>query len=183
MEDIVVLRVDTGLKRIKVNDYGDCIIINLEDSTMTARFAKLIQNIENLAGNAEKENVLLDKKYAGRDISEQSGFDAEQVIERSELQLKYINLMMAEIDAVFGKDCIKKVYRECYEADKNFIPSEAAIIEFIEKITPVMAKFYEERFEFNKRKFNSARRGKQTDIHNTAGRKGKRNKTRSKYHE
>lgn len=57
-------------------------------------------------------------------------------------------------------DCIRKVYRECYEENEDFVPSIAALIEFIEQINPVMEKLFKERFEFNKRKFNRGRCGK-----------------------
>lgn len=157
------LRVDTGLKKICVNDYGDCITVSLEDSGMAGRYAELIKNLEQIAADAECEDAALNKKYAAKPIISDEGeieIDTEQVIERNNLQIKYINKMIPEIEAVFGMDCIRKVYRECYEENEDFVPSIAALIEFIEQINPVMERLFKERFEFNKRKFNRGRRGK-----------------------
>ncbi len=159
MENLEI-KVNTGLKRIKVNEYGDTIVLNLEDSTVSSRYAKLIQNLEKLADEAEREGNELENKYKGRPTVKEDDIDTEQVIEKSEFRIHYIERMICEIESVLGKDAIKKAYRECYEADEFFIPTEAAIIEFIDQMNPIMDKLYKERFEFNKKKYNRNRIGK-----------------------
>lgn len=159
MENLEI-KVDTGLKRIKVNEYGDTIVLNLEDSTISSRYAKLIQNLEKLADEVERDGGELEKKYKDRPVVIEDDIDTEQVIEKADFRIRYIVRMIEETESVFGKGVIRKVYRECYEEDENFVPTEAAIIEFIDKMNPIMERLYKERFEFNKKKYSRKRVGK-----------------------
>lgn len=159
MENLEI-KVNSGLKKIKVNEYGDTIILNLEDSSISGRYAKLIENLERIAEEAECEGNELEKKYKDRPVMKDEDIDTEQVIEKTDFRIRYIEQMIEEIENVLGKDAIRKVYRECYEADEQFIPTEAAIIEFIDQMNPVMTQLYKERFEFNKKKYSRKRVGK-----------------------
>jgi len=137
------ISIDSGLRKIEVNDEGDYITINLADATFFRRFGELVKWIENQGDmvealekemSSEKEPTT-DQKIAAMgkvaDICEECG---------------------RQIDLFFGPDTCRKVFSGLTA------PDALLIAEFFEQITPIMQKAAQERGEKISLKYNRNRR-------------------------
>lgn len=147
------LRVETGLKKIKCNDYGDYITINVSDASILERFTKVYDNLEHVSDEFKVE---------AESYKEQFGDDKsrESVLAASRINVKYIAKCIEELEEVFGKDSIRKAFRECYEENPDFVPDESCLIEFMEQMVPVMEKLFNEKINKDKRKYSVGFKGK-----------------------
>ena len=165
MEELIL---DSGIKKIAIKNPGGELIatlrINVADARTAEKFADLINNLESIAKNKENEKKILDKKYAGRPITTEDSddVDAEQVIERSRMNIKYLESCIEELESVFGKGVIKEIYADSYAMDPDFIPDESALVELVDKLVPVMSNLFERRFKTLQSKYNASKRGKHT---------------------
>lgn len=161
----------SNIVEIKANKYGDMIKIDAADRSTVDRFANLIKRIDTLAEEFEQKEKALREKYAGTEVVKETEdgteVDVDQIVERSNLYVSSIKNIIKEFEIVFGDGCIKKVFRESYELNDDFIPDEDALSEFLDQMMPIMTDIFNERFERNKNRYSTKRRGK-----------GKHNKTK-----
>lgn len=146
--------------KIKANDYGDVIAIDMSDSNMVGKFSKLVQNMDIIYDRYAELEKQINEKYKNRTLTNEDDVDIEQIIERADFRIKVINDVIDEINNVFGKDTLRKVFRDSYELNEDFIPDEDAINDFLDQMIPIMTKLFNERFDRNKKKYNPNRRGK-----------------------
>ena len=158
MEKIVL---DNGIKSIAIeNQDGELVTvlkINVSEAGTAERFAGLIQKLNRISEECGKEAQKLADEVKG---VPDDGIDMGQVISANRIKISYLEKIIHEIDVVFGADTIRNVYREAYEMDPGFVPDEIALVEFIDKVIPVMNTLFGQRFETYKKKYNSGRRGK-----------------------
>lgn len=165
MEELIL---DSGIKKIAIKDADGEIVtvlrINVADARTAERFARLIDNLNNLSDETVQKRKEMDTRYADRPIiSEDSdNVDIEQVIERSRADIDYLERCIAELESVFGAGVVREVYRDAYAMNPDFIPDEAALVELVDKLVPVMSGLFNQRFESVKAKYNPGRRGKHT---------------------
>lgn len=165
MEELIL---DSGIKKIAIKDAdGEMLTvlrINVTDARTAERFAGLIDKLNGLSDDAMKKRAEMDSRYAGRPmISEDSDeVDIEQVLERSRVDIDYLQQCIVELEAVFGAGMVREVYRDAYAMDPDFVPDEAALVELVDKLVPVMSNLFEQRFNTVKAKYNAGRRGKHT---------------------
>ena len=83
--------------------------------------------------------------------------------------MAYINVhvmtsqkIMEELDKVFGENFCRKVFRENYELNPDFVPDEIALAELVDSLVPIMEKAYGERIKRTQNKYNAGKRGKHT---------------------
>lgn len=158
MEELVL---DNGLKKIAIkNQEGELVTvlqINIADAQTAERFANLIQNLNKISDECEKEAKKIDIEF-GTDEE----IDVEKVIVVSKLKTDYLNRIISEIDSVFGENTIRNIYSESYDNNPDFVPDEVALVEFIDKVIPVMNGLFGKRFETYKKKYNPGKKGKHT---------------------
>ena len=70
--------------------------------------------------------------------------------------------IMEELDKVFGENFCRKVFRENYELNPDFVPDEIALAELVDSLVPIMEKAYGERIKRTQNKYNAGKRGKHT---------------------
>lgn len=75
--------------------------------------------------------------------------DIEDDVNPAQL-MAYINVhvmtsqkIMEELDKVFGENFCRKVFRENYELNPDFVPDEIAIAELVDSLVPIMEKHTE----------------------------------------
>ena len=151
------LNFNTGILRIKVNEYGDVLLLDSSDLSIFNRFHALYTRLEELADNADREVEQVVEKY-----KEEEEVNIDMVHDYVSLTIRYSENVMQELNAIFGKDFTAKVFRENYELNADFVPDELVLTELIGALIPVMEKAYGERVKRNKGKYNAGKRGKHT---------------------
>lgn len=157
------IKINSGIKEIGIYNEKDEIVtvlkINMADSNIITRFAKLLQNLNHVSDEFEKDAKRLAEKYKENPLSEET-IDIEQIVDYSSANVLFLNKCIEEINGVFGENTIQNVYRECYEVTPDFVPDENALIEFVDGVVPVMNKLFGEKFEENKKRYSVSNRGK-----------------------
>lgn len=152
MEELVL---DSGVRKIAIkNEDGDVITvlsINVADADTAERFGQVINKLERISENCEKEAATWKKEHA-QDEVDSDNVDVESVLQANRIRVKYLKQIAAEIDGLFGEDTVKNVYGD-------FTPDETALVEFVEKIIPVMNKLFGKRYEMTRKRYNSGRKG------------------------
>ena len=151
------LNFSTGILRIKVNEYGDALLLDSSDLSIFNRFHNLYARLEVLTEGANKEVEQVVDKY--RDEKEVS---MDMIHDYVDLTIRYSENVMQELNNIFGEDFTAKVFRANYELNADFVPDELALTELVEALVPVMENAYGERIKRNKSKYNAGKRGKHT---------------------
>lgn len=154
-----VLKFDSGIQHIKVNNYGDEILLDTNNLGLFKRFAGLVEKADTYAERAQKESAQITEKY--KDAAKDE-VNVNEVLEQVQVVIDFSKSMMEELNNIFGQDFIRKVYRDNYALDEYFVPDELSISELIEALAPVMEKTYGQRIERHKNKYNASKRGKHT---------------------
>ena len=165
MEELIL---DSGIKKIAIkNPEGELLTtlrINVADARTAERFASVIDRLNELVNEHERQVKELDGKYNGRVIASEDtdDVDTEQVIERCRAHINYIEECIAELESLFGSGVIREIYAESYEIEPDFVPDESALVDLVDKLVPVMSNLFECRFKSLKSKYNARKRGKHT---------------------
>lgn len=174
------LSFDDGVRKISIYNTDDELLtvlkINVADVDTARRFVELIQNLEEIADSGSGMADVFKEKY--KEYESQS-FDTipdnvkmEIIVDASKVRIDVLNRMIAEIDALFGKDTIRNVFKECYELHEDFVPDEDALIDFVNKVMPIMNELFSMRNEEIHKKYSPNRATRRENKHN----KNKRNK-------
>ena len=139
------LRVNNGVKRIEVNDQGECIEISANDANFYDRFAEMLRWL-----NAEEDKIsAFEKEQAEK-------YGSENTTDRLLDEVKRVTTLYKEcaerIDMIFGKDTCRKVFG-------NIVPDEILIGDFLDQITPIISKLAQERGQRFQAKYNRNRKG------------------------
>jgi len=137
------IRVNTGAKRIEVNDNGDYIVLNFGDHDFPNRFFALLDTVQEIAEKAAEKEKELKEKYEGGSLEQQRvsfAFDCELHKE-----------IAAEVDNVFGPDTCKKVFGD-------IVPGVELYDDFFHQLMPYFEQFGKERAQ-RMSKYSAARSG------------------------
>ncbi len=126
------IRVNTGIKRIEVNDSGDYITLSLSDNAFIKRFYSLYGNIQKKADDYTKRENAIREKYMGEE--NQNAILGETLA----LYSAAGDDMAAEVDKLFGEDTCKKVFGD-------IAPGFDLFLDFFEQLTPYLQEFSRER--------------------------------------
>ena len=151
------LNFNKGILRIKVNEYGDVLLLDSSDLSIFNRFHALYKRLNELADNANRDVEEVVEKY-----KDEEELSVDMVHDYVSLTIRYSENVMKELNAIFGSDFTAKVFRENYELNADFVPDELVLTELVEALIPVMEKAYGERVQRNKSKYNANKRGKHT---------------------
>lgn len=139
------IRINSGAKRIEVNDNGDYITLNLSDNNFLDRFFSLYKNLQEMADKATEEEKEIKKKHAGGGDSVAFAEDAFS------LYKGFSSGLMAEVDNLFGEGTCTKVFGDIK-------PTFDLYIEFFEQLTPYIQEFAKEKAQ-RMNKYSAARTG------------------------
>lgn len=170
------LSFDDGVRKINIYNTEDELLtvlkINVADVDTARRFIELIQNLEEIADSGSGMADVFKEKY--KEYESQSFDDLPDdvkmdiIVDASKVRIDVLNRMIAEIDALFGKDTIRNIFKECYERHEDFTPDEDALIDFVNKVMPVMNELFSMRNEEIRKKYspNRAARRRNRNKHN-----------------
>lgn len=148
MEEI---KISTGIKKIAIKDEEDNLItvlsVDTADAEVAEKFNDIINALNNISTTCTEE--FAEWKSQNKEAADN---DIETVLAANRIRVKALTGIMDEIDSLFGEGSIKNVYGDT-------IPDELAIVEFVEKIVPVMNELFERRYKLVRQKYNVKKRG------------------------
>ena len=151
MEELVL---DSGLKKIAIKDEDGEIItvlhVNVADADTAERFGNVIHNLEDISNRCEEEAEEWKNEHEPDTEFEED--KVESVLQINRIRVKYLHQIADEIDKLFGENTVKNIYGD-------ITPDEAAVIDFVEKVIPVMNKLFGKRYELTRKRYNSSRKG------------------------
>ena len=130
------------------------ISLDISDPDAPNRFAQMIANIEAISSEVERKDKELKKKY--ENVTE---YNHDKVVDTCRLHIESLKQICSEIDFAFGEGTIEGVYSEHLVLNPDYIPDEYALMDFLDKMIPIVNDTYHTRFELNKKKYNINRRG------------------------
>lgn len=149
------LKLNSGLKKIAIKDEdGDLITVlsvNVADADTAERFAKIINDLQEISANCEKEAMAWKKEHE-QDETVSGEIDVERVLQINHIRVKYLKQIAEEIDKLFGEGTVQSIYGD-------ITPDETALVEFVEGVIPVMNKLFGKRYEMTRKRYNSSRKG------------------------
>ena len=131
------IRVDTGIKKIEVNDEGETISLNFSDQSFPARYFAMIDEFETQQEIFQKEAEMLDQEYEEKQLS-----DHERFRKVADFNLKVHEFFKDRVDGLFGD-----------------VPSMDLYVDFISQLAPYFEKYGKERQKKLMQKYNPKRRG------------------------
>lgn len=143
------LRIDSGVKRIEVNDNGEYIAINLSDNSFFERFKNLIKWFEDKNKELNAEEDKADETASAK--NEKPNLD--EIFDRAKKYKDLCDSTCVQIDKLFGEGCVRKVFPDVES------PSLDLLDDFFEAITPLLQKFANERREKIQLRYNRRRKG------------------------
>lgn len=124
------IRVNTGNKKIEVNDNGDYIVLNLNDSSFADRFFSMVDHVQERADEAAKK---------AKELQAQCEPGSEALIRAvASLYREFHENVAAEVNAFFGPDACKKVFG-------NIVPDIELFDDFFTQLMPYFEQFGKER--------------------------------------
>lgn len=147
---------DSGIREITIeNEKGDVVSVlrvNVADREVAEKYGRIFDRLNAIAEEAEKKSKEFEEKNAGVEL------DFEKIRELTRMQIESIKDIIYEIDALFGKNTVKNVFKENYDIDDCFVPSEDMLMDFIKQIMPIMEKLFKKKFDATKAKYKPKRR-------------------------
>lgn len=135
------IRLQRNIKRIEVNDEGECIVLDFDDPELPYRFYGMVKRLE-------KDRVRFAEEHAERLKGKPAGICAKELAE-AERQLNIY--FRGAVDEVFGEGTCRKVYGD-------ILPSLEMHIRFFDALRP----YFEEeakRRRARMNKYNAGRMG------------------------
>lgn len=125
------IRIKRGIE-VGVNDNGDSIFIDAENTLWVKKYKLLTDKISKIASEVEETKV-------------EESDEIDFVIEK-------MNEITSALDEMFGENACKKVFGD-------IVPSPVAVIEFFSLLTPIVEKYSKERNEQILSKYSTKRKG------------------------
>lgn len=126
------IRIDSGAKRIEVNDNGDFIVLNFGDHNFPNKFFSLLDRVQTTFNGAEEKMRNAQKAYADGSV--------DQMRVAAQMDLELHSEFAHEVDELFGPDTCKKVFGD-------IVPGIELIAEFFEALTPFFEDYGKKRAE------------------------------------
>ncbi|NBH15358.1 hypothetical protein D3Z36_14515 [Lachnospiraceae bacterium] len=144
------LRVDNGIRKIEVNDAGECIEFSVTNNDFFKAFSDMIQWFE----AQDQRQDIKDMKEQGEKVVSEDGeiVNYEALDNVIAIREKISKEVSEKIDAIFGVEASRKIFG-------GIVPSMYEIADFFEKITPFIEKYTKERNQTISKKYNKGRKG------------------------
>ena len=144
----------TGVKEIAIRNEDDEVVtilkINTSDSSTFNKFNLIAEHLHELSAKSQQEIKKWYEDYGKHD----QDITIEDVCAINSIRTKFLKNICDELDELFGKGTIEQIYG-------NIIPDEVAITEFVDSVTPIVSRFFNERIAENKKKYSSGRKPNQ----------------------
>lgn len=162
------ISVDTGIRRVKVNEEGEFIQFSVNDSTFFDRFSEFLLWMEMKEKELDEFGRDYNCRVSDRIQKETVGMSEEEAEEAAKLNNSEINELVKKrtetykeccvrLDMIFGEGCCRKVFGD-------IVPDDMLIGDFVEQITPILEQLGRERNEKLRLKYNRNRKGANSPV-------------------
>lgn len=141
------IRVDTGVRKITVNDEGETISLNFTDQSFPVRYFNMVDEFQSQQEIFQKEEDDLIKECEENQLSEY-----ERMRKTAAFNLKIHEFFKERVEALFGADACRKVFGD-------IVPSVDMYMDFISQLAPYFEKYGKERQKKLMQKYNPKRKG------------------------
>ena len=141
------IRVDTGVRKITVNDEGETISLNFADQSFPVRYFNMVDEFQSQQEIFQKEEDDLVKECEENQLSEY-----ERMRKTAAFNLKIHEFFKERVEALFGADACRKVFGD-------IVPSVDMYMDFISQLAPYFEKYGKERQKKLMQKYNPKRKG------------------------
>ncbi len=141
------IRVDTGVRKITVNDEGETISLNFADQSFPVRYFNMVDEFQSQQEIFQKEEDDLIKECEENQLSEY-----ERMRKTAAFNLKIHEFFKERVEALFGADACRKVFGD-------IVPSVDMYMDFISQLAPYFEKYGKERQKKLMQKYNPKRKG------------------------
>lgn len=141
------IRVDTGVRKITVNDEGETISLNFADQSFPVRYFNMVDEFQSQQEIFQKEEDDLIKECEENQLSEY-----ERMRKTAAFNLKIHEFFKERVEALFGTDACRKVFGD-------IVPSVDMYMDFISQLAPYFEKYGKERQKKLMQKYNPKRKG------------------------
>lgn len=138
------IRVNTGAKRIEVNDDGEYITLNFGDQTFPTRYFAMLDDFQAREPEFTKQAQEIDKREYPSDIDKSRAIAA--------FNLEMHEYFRDKIDGLFGAETCRKVFGD-------IVPGIELYSDFLEQLAPFFDAYGKERSKKISSKYNAARKG------------------------
>ncbi|MBD5543741.1 MAG: hypothetical protein HDR01_05750 [Lachnospiraceae bacterium] len=125
---------------IILNQHGDKIEISADNARLFDRFANGYDEIIKLSEEMPGRLEAVEKETADKD-------DISKSVATSRVRVDFCEKGIGIIDSIFGEGTTKKVFRDDYEKDPDFLPDEDLFIAFFEKFAPIMEDIFDRKLK------------------------------------
>lgn len=143
------IRLDDSEKivEIELNKAGDKIAISAHTPMLFDKFAAGYKNIYDLADSIKPRLEEIEKKYEGKD-----DFSSvmDMTLETSAVNVNFSKDAVKIVDGIFGEGTVMKYFKDISDRVPDFLPDAYCIIEFLEKIMPVVERVFNRNIERRK---------------------------------
>lgn len=129
------------LIKVELNDIGDYIEVPVGNDDFFDCFAAGCKQIDGLAKGCCNKLRKIEKKYGKQDDLEA---DLKKIEETAKVKMQFSKNVTSIIDNIFGEETVRKYFHKFYEEDPDFMPNVECFTDFLNQITPVMKKLYED---------------------------------------
>jgi hypothetical protein len=143
-----IQKTDRKVIKLELNDRGEYIALNADDSTLFERFVAGYKRIYELSEEVPQKLEEIEKKYEGQEDIKAT---MEKTVETVQINSEYSRIATDVVDDIFGEDTVKKYFRELFDEIPSFRPDIECIVELLENITPVMEEIFGAKMEERKK--------------------------------
>lgn len=132
-DEMISLKVNSQAKKIKVNDNGEYIVLNLDDQRFLPDLLDLMNDFKRIA--AENEDRVKVVEAMPEDTEQEK---MEKVAASAAVNLEVCKELSTRVDKTF-RDCV------CRKVFGDIVPSVASFAEFFDQIGALVKRFAEEQ--------------------------------------
>ena len=140
MTNEMTLNVSKNVKRIKVNEAGEFITMNLDDQTFVPRLINLMSEFEAASDEYMKKSAEIGAMQEGTQKEQK-----EKIAAAAAFNLEICTMLKQKVDDAFQDQVCRKVFGD-------IVPSVTAFAEFFAQINDLLSKFSKELAEERQKK-------------------------------
>lgn len=144
------IRLDSGVKKIEVNDFGEYITVNLSNNQFFDQFRLFVLWLDEAQKAIEEKAAQIEQKYADEPQDE---VNIHKVVDSMMLYKELSDEISSKLDGFFGTGCLRKVFPDVES------PGMDLIYDFLDAVTPYLQKYAQEHGAKFDARYNRSRKG------------------------